>query len=112
MSKRATSLSRPVVEKVHKRLWRFITPFDVIPVGFETDGASVPRILWWFLDPATELFEAGAIHDYWLSLGEIDHANDEFKRYALAYGVAPWKVKIAHTAVVHYLAIKSVWGAK
>ena len=36
----------------------------VIPKGFEFDGASIPRILWFFLHPTGLLLIPGLIHDY------------------------------------------------
>jgi len=38
-----------------------------IPVGFETDFASVPRILWWVFSPWDVYGNAAVIHDwlYW-----------------------------------------------
>lgn len=35
-----------------------------IPKGFKTDGASVPKFLWWFIHPAGLAFEAAVLHDY------------------------------------------------
>lgn len=106
----AVPTTRPITEKLHKRLWRFCQPFGPIPAGFVTDGASVPRIFWAFLDPGTELFEAAVIHDYYLSVGDIEQANEAFKAYALAFGVPRYKVSIAHFVVVHYFALKSLWS--
>ncbi|RUT32648.1 DUF1353 domain-containing protein [Arsenicitalea aurantiaca] len=41
--------------------WRGIT----VPAGFMSDGASVPRPLWWFLPPWGDRATAAAlIHDY------------------------------------------------
>ena len=36
----------------------------VIPKGFEFDGASIPRILWFFLHPTGLILIPGLIHDY------------------------------------------------
>jgi hypothetical protein len=35
-----------------------------VPVGFVTDGASVPRFLWWFLPPWGKYSRPAVIHDY------------------------------------------------
>jgi hypothetical protein len=60
-----------------KGLWEVTQPFRyetdggqvlTVPVGFVTDGASVPRPLWWFL-PAWGVYQAGAVlHDWAISL--------------------------------------------
>jgi hypothetical protein len=38
-----------------------------VPVGFETDFASVPRVLWWIFSPWDDYGNAAVIHDwlYW-----------------------------------------------
>lgn len=102
-------LPRPVTEKIARQLWRFVTPFGPIPAGFVSDGGTIPKIFWWFLDPATELFEASVIHDYWLCQNETAHAHAEFKRVALEYGVPKFKVYVAHTAIIVHFALKSWW---
>ncbi len=36
----------------------------VIPRGFITDGASIPRPLWWLISPFGPLLEAALLHDF------------------------------------------------
>ena len=36
----------------------------VVPSGFTTDGASIPRCLWWWLPPHGDYLPAAIIHDY------------------------------------------------
>jgi len=36
----------------------------VIPKGFCTDGASVPRIFWSLLDPWSNFFSSAIVHDF------------------------------------------------
>ena len=51
-----------------------------VPAGFETDGASVPRLLWWLLPTWGSYSRAAAVHDFIIGLvkaGEpIDDAPD------------------------------------
>ena len=48
--------------------WLFSLPGDgrvyVIPRGFVFDGASIPRLFWWFLSPVGILLIPGLIHDW------------------------------------------------
>ena len=48
--------------------WVFELPLGgprcVIPAGFIFDGASIPRIFWWFLSPTGLLLIPGLIHDF------------------------------------------------
>lgn len=50
------------------RNWRVAAPivYDTItvPIGFETDGASVPRPLWWILPSWGTYSPAAVLHDY------------------------------------------------
>jgi len=39
-----------------------------IPEGFETDGASVPRLFWFIISPYTEALYAAIAHDFQLSV--------------------------------------------
>lgn len=42
-----------------------------VPVGFETDGASVPRFLWWLYPPFGDDYEAAAVlHDFLYAYAE------------------------------------------
>ena len=46
---------------------RTTTLFGVtIPEGFETDGASVPRLFWFVISPYTEALYAAIVHDFQL----------------------------------------------
>jgi len=46
----------------------------VIPKGFCTDGASVPKIFWSLLDPWSKYFSAALVHDYLYS----KDSNEDF----------------------------------
>lgn len=35
-----------------------------VPAGFETDFASVPRLLWWLYSPHGQYGKAAVVHDY------------------------------------------------
>lgn len=36
----------------------------IVPAGFQTDGASIPRIFWNILSPFGSYFPAALVHDY------------------------------------------------
>jgi hypothetical protein len=56
----------------HSRIFRLTAPFSyissrgvvVVPAGFDTDGASIPRVFWSILDPFGPYFKAAVIHDW------------------------------------------------
>lgn len=48
--------------------WRLIADYHIsghtIPAGFESDGATVPRFLWWYVPPTGPYLPAVLIHDF------------------------------------------------
>jgi len=57
-----------IVKRIGPNRWELAeswqTPSVFVPKGFVTDGASVPRLFWWFASPSGDLFEASVVHDY------------------------------------------------
>lgn len=93
-----------ITHKLGKRKWElledYVTPHGVtVPAGFKSNGASVPRIFWWFLDPATEAFEAAIVHDYLLYMQEKKRADATFKKVLEDHGVNWFKTTVAHLVV-------------
>lgn len=41
----------------------------IVPKGFVTDGASIPRLLWWLISPFGPLLEGGILHDFGYQYG-------------------------------------------
>ena len=75
----------------------------IIPRGFVTDGATVPRILWSLFPPISSYFRATLLHDYLLSIGTNRYkADKKFKQVALQNGVTTWVVNIMYVSVVVY----------
>ncbi|MFI7678574.1 DUF1353 domain-containing protein [Actinophytocola sp. NPDC049390] len=64
----------PRVEQVDAKRWRLLRSVQyagdlgvLVPVGYVTDFASVPRLLWWFTPPSGEYTLAAIVHDYLIS---------------------------------------------
>jgi len=54
--------------------WILILPGGlqiIVPRGFVTDGASIPRALWWLLSPFGVLLEGGIVHDFGYQYGYL-----------------------------------------
>lgn len=84
-------MNRPEVRKIGKYTFQLLKDFEacgvVVPAGFITDGASVPRVVWTLFNPVGELFEASIIHDY-LYANAIEskkYADLKFKEVADLY---------------------------
>ena len=74
-----------------------------VPAGFETDGASVPRWLWWLLPTWGSYSRAAAVHDYIIGCIEdgapLIHAPDRLtcdRIFWEATGVCktPWTLRL------------------
>lgn len=61
----------------------------IVPRGFETDGASVPRIFWTLFSPFGPCFPAAVVHDY-------------------LYAAGPARLKRKDCDVIFYDAMKDV----
>lgn len=97
--------------------WRGIT----LPAGFMSDGATVPRFLWWFLPPWGDRSTVAAlIHDFAcdslkagapVSGGDTRLACDRLFRLAmLELGVSPWLAWISWAGVRAYSIYEETFG--
>ncbi len=56
----------------------------VVPKGFVTDGASIPRLLWPLISPFGPLLEGAILHDFGYQHGYLLAAADDDQVYNLA----------------------------
>ena len=77
-----------------------------VPVGFISDGASVPRMLWNLYPPFGEYLEAAVVHDLFCVLGHNGESPIDFKMAAKVFkeamavcGVSRWKRQKMYLAV-------------
>lgn len=87
-----------------KVLYRLTKPLEiggfVIPEGFITDGASVPKMFWGFFPPVLDYFGASTLHDYLLYIcTDWKEAERHFKRALLNAGVGGVRTWIMLNAV-------------
>jgi hypothetical protein len=69
-----------------------------IPVGFISDGASVPRLMWSIYPPFGRYLEAAVVHDYYCELGRMGKSPIDSVAAAKLFleamevcGVSKWK---------------------
>jgi len=79
----------------------------IVPEGFKTDGASIPRFLWSITGcPIKAKYVMAAIlHDYLYSREAnvpFDHANKAFYRNMRRAGVNKFKAKLMFLAVKYF----------
>jgi len=72
-----------------------------VPVGFVTDLASTPRILWSVLPPFGEYAKASIVHDYLYqqAIGSKRYADDVFMEAMTVLGVAKWRRAVMYWGV-------------
>ncbi|MBF6330090.1 DUF1353 domain-containing protein [Nocardia transvalensis] len=84
--------SGPVVEEIDAVSWRVCEPIEyrgryqrfVVPAGFSTDFASVPRVLVWLIPRYGAYTRAAILHDYLSRTGAVSRADaDALFRTAL-----------------------------
>jgi len=74
-----------IVRSVGDRTWELMEPFEwygiIVPAGFITDFASIPRPFWSFINPAGRVKPASIPHDFLYSRqGKLDHTTLTRKR--------------------------------
>ena len=118
--------------KYNKDLWKLIPGFRYyigvensnnyvdVPTGFITDGATIPRWLWWLLPPIGEYSQATTLHDYLCRTYSITTINNEvvtekeitrkqvdliLEESLKVLETAPWKIKCIMLGVTLYRVI-------
>lgn len=109
-----SSFTEPlIVEKVGKRTWKVAKTFIyrvgfkdsteaiVVPKGFITDFASVPRIFWILLPPDGRYSQAAVLHDYLYKIQIYTRKKSDsiFLEAMKVLKVAWWKRWIMYRAV-------------
>ena len=82
------------IEQVDAHKWRVIREFTyyadyensqesyTVPIGFVTDGASIPSPLWPILgNPFEEFAESAVLHDYLYRIGKTTRARADYLLY-------------------------------
>lgn len=106
-------LTELVTTPVRERTWKVReplvceTPYGriVVPKGFETDGASVPRMLWRLFPPFDGDYDAAAVlHDYAYRNGtklvlDRDEADQLLLQGMVATDTAVWKRTLIYYGV-------------
>ena len=64
-----------------------------VPKGFRSDGASVPRALWWIYPPFGRYLEAAVVHDWFCVTQSISYTDAAivFREAMAVCGVNKWR---------------------
>lgn len=95
----------------HKPYYKLLNTVEcaghIVPVGFISDGATVPRILWPIFPTIGRYLKATLVHDYYLTEG-IDRktCDHRFRDCLVELGIESWRVNAMFYAVRVYGIIK------
>ena len=108
-------INRIAVKQIDGKMWVTCEDFYykgfTVPGGFWFDGASVPRVLWGFMNPSGKAFYPALLHDYLLEEQPVSrsHADWVFKQALKDYGVGRIRTRLAYMAVSVYGKIKKTF---
>jgi len=105
-----------IVEPIGKGFWELQAGFEyhvgeypsdeiiVVPKGFITNFASIPRIFWPILDPVGEHGKAAVIHDYCYATAcySKSRSDEIFLEGMEVLNVEQWKREVMYKAVVYF----------
>lgn len=100
-------------ELIGNNKWSVIEPFEyhvgcypseeiiTVPIGFQTDFASVPRLFWMFISPIDKHGKAAVVHDYLYYTGIYSKAKADliFKEGMEVLNVNPVRVWLMYNTV-------------
>ena len=84
------------------------TKFGLVPVGFQTDGFSIPWFFRWFHAPFGKGLVAAIWHDYALKQ-RSKKAHIQFYQLLRMSNISKRKSTVMYVVVVHYAKLKK-WG--
>ena len=93
-------------EKEDRTLYLLLEDFEfngvVVPKGFVSDGATIPRIFWAILPPVDRYFPAALVHDYLLGQVDRDEADAAFKESLKLLNIRRYRIYSMYGAVRLY----------
>jgi len=88
----------------------------IIPKGFVTDGASIPKMFLLFTTPTSKAFPAAIVHDYMLSKIDMNNyyttrsfADEVFYKTLSETNVSTINANLLYYSVSLFTIIKSSW---
>lgn len=98
----------------HRAQYRLMCSMHIagikVPADFVTDGASVPRPLWWLFPPVDRYFPAAVVHDYLLhNHVPWKEANARFRQALKECKIPRWRRQLMLVSVQLYGAVRTLW---
>ena len=104
-------IRRPILKPFSKDKFELVEDYHysnvIVPKGYKTNGANVPRILWSIFPPnSPEYLSAVVVHDYLCDKSSYKLADELLKEMMSELGVAKWKILLFYYSVRAYHIIK------
>ena len=81
-----------------------------VPIGYVTDMASTPRVIWWLFPPFGTYSYAAIIHDFLYMTPEVvvsrRFADAEFRRIMIEDGTSPFVANLFY----FFVSLFGVWN--
>ena len=92
-----SEIRRPILKPYSKDRFELCEDYRygniIVPKGYKTNGANVPRILWGIFPPnSPEYLSAVVVHDYLCDKSSYKLADEILKEMMSELGVAKWKI--------------------
>ena len=106
-----SEIRRPILKPFSKDKFALCEDYRygniIVPKGYKTNGANVPRIFWSIFPPnSPEYLSAVVVHDYLCDKSSYKLADETLKEMMNELGVAKWKVMLFYLSVRAYHVIK------
>lgn len=99
----SAEIKRPILKPFSKDKFELVEDYRygnvIVPKGYKTNGANVPRLFWSIFPPnSPEYLSAAIAHDYLCDKGFYKLADETLREMMSELGVAKWKIYCFYTA--------------
>ena len=104
-------LHRPILKPFDKSQFELVEKYQykdiVVPKGYKTNGANIPRLFWSIYPPnSPEYLSAAVIHDWLCYLEEYNRADDTLLEMMLELNCSKFKPNVFYYCCKIYHRIK------
>lgn len=104
-------LHRPILKPFDKSQFELAEDYTygdiVVPKGYKTNGANIPRLFWSIYPPnSPEYLSAAVIHDWLCDLEEYNRADDTLLEMMLELNCSKFKANVFYYCCKIYHRIK------
>lgn len=96
-------IKRPILKPYDKDRFELVEDYHynnvVVPKGYKTNGANIPRIFWSIFPPnSPEYLSAIVVHDYLCDKEEYELADEILREMMRELEIPRWKIRFFYTA--------------